>query len=717
MNRRISSFLLLFGVSAISVSYAQSPNVFCVTSAKPLIVRSEGLAERVGEIIYDCSGQPGTVVTANLTVSLNVNLTNRLSSGNTLTGVILTVDSGTGPQAQPIQPVLMGPSALVFHGVSFTLSSKGTAEIVISDIRANATQAGQNVALLAFLGVSHTSLALTTATVTVGAPQRGLYSSLSSSLVCTQAGSPLPDTISFTNLILNHTVFASTRVTEGFAAAFEPRGGYSNLNADSGERIIVRYSGFPQGARLFVPDVVAGSDALQPTAGGDFGLPASGGAYTQSQSGSLLLARVAGADTNGAGGGPVFFPAFAGPGPFTFDTVTELPLVNGAAYVVYEVVDADPSRLESAQFPTFLGLAPSGSGVASLTTETVAMAPLSNVSVATTSDPLPRFIPIAPLPDCSLIGDCGASYYPILSILNTPFQYKAAAGAFDLNYLYIHNTGAGVLQWTVTAVYPPGQPTGWLLINPSSGINNATVRVDATAANLQPGTYTANLVVDGGPLAGSQKIPVTFSVGPAPPPPAPQVQVTRVVNAASFAAVPVVPGSLVSLMGSGFSGKSVTVAFDAQPATVLFSNATQINVMTPSNLAASTSKVTVTVDGASSTPITVNVAQFAPAIFKSAVLNQDWTVNDTNNGAPSGSVIQIYATGLSGNGTITGRIGDRVIAPLYAGPAPGFPGVQQINLQIPSDLSSMTTDVYVCGATVDNPGSPVCSAGAPLTLK
>jgi uncharacterized protein (TIGR03437 family) len=125
----------------------------------------------------------------------------------------------------------------------------------------------------------------------------------------------------------------------------------------------------------------------------------------------------------------------------------------------------------------------------------------------------------------------------------------------------------------------------------------------------------------------------------------------------------------------------------------------------------------VTVDGTSSAPFTLNVAQFAPAIFSGAVLNQDWSVNSVNNAAPAGSVIQIYATGLSGTGTITGRIGESIIAPLYAGPAPGFPGVQQINLSIPSSLAAMTVDLYVCGATVGNAASPVCSIAAPLTVK
>ena len=84
-------------------------------------------------------------------------------------------------------------------------------------------------------------------------------------------------------------------------------------------------------------------------------------------------------------------------------------------------------------------------------------------------------------------------------------------------------------------------------------------------------------------------------------------------------------------------------------------------------------------------------------------------------GAAPGSVIAMWGTGLSGTGTITANIGGQNIAtPYYAGPAPGIPGVQQINLVVPTSLAPGTTQVYVCG-TVSG-GSPVCSIPAPLTI-
>ena len=112
----------------------------------------------------------------------------------------------------------------------------------------------------------------------------------------TCVGSPLPSTITMSNLFAAGTFFATTRVTEAFAASFQPRG----PGDDSGTRFLLQFSGLPAGTRIFVPDFVAGSNAAVQTAGGDMGVPQSGGAYV-SGSGTLLLARVPNADSSGAG--------------------------------------------------------------------------------------------------------------------------------------------------------------------------------------------------------------------------------------------------------------------------------------------------------------------------------------------------------------------------------------------------------------------------------
>jgi len=139
-------------------------------------------------------------------------------------------------------------------------------------------------------------------------------------------------------------------------------------------------------------------------------------------------------------------------------------------------------------------------------------------------------------------------------------------------------------------------------------------------------------------------------------------------------------------------------------------------LLVPAGLAAQTStQLVVTVDAATSAPMTVQVAQFEPGIFAGAVVNQDSTVNSPTNGAGAGSVIYFYATGLSGSGTVSARIGSMELTNLYyAGPAPGFPGVQQINLTIPSGLGAVSTELYACGTGASG---EVCSLPVPLALK
>src|SRR5260370_34222492 len=85
------------------------------------------------------------------------------------------------------------------------------------------------------------------------------------------------------------------------------------------------------------------------------------------------------------------------------------------------------------------------------------------------------------------------------------------------------------------------------------------------------------------------------------------------------------------------------------------------------------------------------LAPLSPAIFKNGILNQDYSLNAAGSAAQPGSEIQIFATGLAGNGTIFAKIGDRQIdQPNYAGPAPALIGVQRVHLSLPSDLSGTT---------------------------
>jgi uncharacterized protein (TIGR03437 family) len=554
---------------------------------------------------------------------------------------------------------------------------------------------------------SNTAFVLPSNQITVGYPEHGLYVAYSGDLVCTQAGSPTPqNTASFASFLAAHATFTSTRVTEGFPDSFGPKTAVENLGADTGTRIVVQYSGFPAGASLFVPTVVAGSDATLPTAGGDLGVTASGGKYTPGANSSLLLSFVPNTDANGAGGTPAYLPGVSGSGTVAFDSMSQVTLANGSGIAVYEVVDANSSIQESAQFPTFLALAPSGNGASITTSENVSLGPISTVQTATATDPIPRFEQITPPADCSIVGDCGAKYFPLLSVPETSLTFAAQSGGVtQTDYVQVQNSAGGLLQWTASVTYT--NASGWLVVSPTSGENDGTIRVDAVPGTLAPGTYQATLTVNAGAVAGTKNVPISFVITAATVQP-PSIQ--SAVNAATFAAGPLAPGSIATLMGSQFSGKNVSVTFNGAPGQVLFSNGTQINLVVPASLGVATSaQVVVTVDGVASAPLTVSLAPFAPGIFANGVLNQDYSVNSSKQPAAPGSVIQIYATGLSGTGVITAKIGSEVVTqPYYGGPAPGFAGLQQIDLILPADLSGNTLNVSVCGGPTA--AQVVCSA-------
>jgi uncharacterized protein (TIGR03437 family) len=64
------------------------------------------------------------------------------------------------------------------------------------------------------------------------------------------------------------------------------------------------------------------------------------------------------------------------------------------------------------------------------------------------------------------------------------------------------------------------------------------------------------------------------------------------------------------------------------------------------------------------------------------------------------------------------KIHDREISqPDYAGPAPGLPGIQQVNVVIPGDLPTMQSEVLVCGSPVSSSDTRVCSKPYTIQLR
>jgi uncharacterized protein (TIGR03437 family) len=85
------------------------------------------------------------------------------------------------------------------------------------------------------------------------------------------------------------------------------------------------------------------------------------------------------------------------------------------------------------------------------------------------------------------------------------------------------------------------------------------------------------------------------------------------------------------------------------------------------------------------------VAQSDPS-QPGAILNQDSSVNSATNRSPKSSILQIYATGYAPLGSNNAAAVQVYIAGTpatvqYSGPAPGYPGLWQINAVLPAGVT------------------------------
>ena len=701
MVKRLLSLNIFFTFALISLAAsslsAQSP-ILCNTTATPLMVRAEGLAETVGTLLLSCSGgTAGQTVVANVTALFPTSITNRVNSNGT-PDLVITLDTGSGPMPIGNAPVLSATNTVALNNLSVTIPGTRTFTLTLSNVRLAVGLLPPSTNIIA--SFSSSAFSFNSNNATVATSTIGLLAN-SSNATITCVGSPSPTTFTVQHFFSAGTAFNSLRVTEGFGTAFIKK----DPTADTGTRILIRYTGFPTGARVFLPDYIAGNSATQPTAGGDLGGTQSAGIYTPTAAGTLLLARVIAPDQNGAGGAPIGVASQFAAGPTTLGTVTEVALVGGAALAVYEVIDSNASTQESAQIPTFVTLPQSGNQQVTTANAAVAIGPVSTVSVGTSGDPIPRFRQAVPPSDCTFLGDCSANYFPVLSVgIAFPLTFQVPAqGLQQTSFITVNNansTTSSPLVYSVAVTYQNG--SGYVFVDPPAlqggyYTGNSTLRVILNAAGLTPGTYQASILISAG-AAGSRNIPVTVTVAPVA---APTVNVTSVTNAATLTNGPLVAGSLGTLMGTNLAGTSVAVTFDGMPAPILFKNATQINFQVPAVLAAKTSsQLAVIVDGVASAPQTVQLVQAAPGIF--GVLNQNGTVNASGVPAAPGSIIQIFATGLATSAfTVNASVnGFPNLIPLYAGDAPGIPGVQQVNVLIPAAVTTGQLNLQICSANL-----------------
>ena len=230
---------------------------------------------------------------------------------------------------------------------------------------------------------------------------------------------------------------------------------------------------------------------------------------------------------------------------------------------------------------------------------------------------------------------------------------------------------------------------------------------------------------------------VSSSGGGNPPPPMPSINSGGLVSAASFTGGSAA-GSIVSLFGSGLATGTAnsngvlplpptllttSVQVNGIAAPLFYVSSTQINFQVPWEVAGQSQvSVTASLGTQKSTPVSLALAPLAPGIFatngggtgQGAVLIAGTAFLAAPTGfaagsrpASGGEFLSIYCTGLGAltsqptSGTpstatpspttttpVTVMIGGVSVQPQYSGPAPGFVGLYQVNIQVPSQVSA-----------------------------
>jgi trimeric autotransporter adhesin len=176
-------------------------------------------------------------------------------------------------------------------------------------------------------------------------------------------------------------------------------------------------------------------------------------------------------------------------------------------------------------------------------------------------------------------------------------------------------------------------------------------------------------------------------------------------HAATFATSPIAPGLLMTLFTPPLENPQLSeITLDGFPAPISFANRTQVNFQVPYAIAGRSGATLELRNGGLLIDRTVcNVAAAAPAFFEVAgkrgqavAVLPNGQLNGEENPARPGEIVVLYATGeglrMDVNGYEVPFLGARVDVQglpaelLYAGGAPGFPGLFQVNLRVPNSL-------------------------------
>jgi len=224
--------------------------------------------------------------------------------------------------------------------------------------------------------------------------------------------------------------------------------------------------------------------------------------------------------------------------------------------------------------------------------------------------------------------------------------------------------------------------------------------------------------------------------------------VSGVVNAATFKAGALAPGTLISIFGSGFSTGTVSASTVPLPTTLagtsvlvneipiplFFVSAGQVNAQLPYGLAPGSARLSIRDSSGALSTISIGIAASSPGIFTrtsdgkgtAIAVHADYSLVNRAIGeyAKSGETIVIYCTGLgnvagfqaagiaapssplpSATQTVEVLMGGQAARVVYAGLTPGSVGLYQINVVVPSGIGGDVDVTIRSGSATSNAAS------------
>lgn len=296
-----------------------------------------------------------------------------------------------------------------------------------------------------------------------------------------------------------------------------------------------------------------------------------------------------------------------------------------------------------------------------------------------------------------------------------------------------------------------------VITNKSATVHQATIQINGTAVSgTLPITFIAGTDPTAGNTASNKNAVTVQTSTSSNPVTIPAYSVVRVdltepeattaVNAASFVPGPVAPNELVTLYApslgtetlaassqpppASLGGISVEITDSsgtAQSAPVIAVSPADVSIVIPASAALGEAQVTVMNGTATAASGTLNIANSAPGLFSmnsdgagvaaaNALLYNDYsslvavetvftcdpTYARSCLGAPlkTGSTSQtlyvtLYGTGIRNATSVQAFVAGQMVPVQYAGPTPGYAGLDQVNVPIPQSLAG-SGDVRVC---------------------